>query len=252
MNADLQEHKPPLPPPSPAPPLQSQPACEDCKLDDRLILHNVARTPRSPPQRLCTSCVLQFYRKSICAECYEPYDVNRLTPPPSTAATTAAMTAGNGRLLWCMRCESWSHGGCPPSHVPKTPYICPPCRSPNNYRSFDLKKISRNKKRCENGEVKNQAIDKAKAKQLLGAARISAITVAKAASAVRVEAERKAKEAALARRRASEAIDHVVAVSVRLDDARRKVLSSTVTGPRAVNYSPVSLERNAGNAAPAL
>ncbi|KAK9735688.1 hypothetical protein RND81_04G220200 [Saponaria officinalis] len=219
--------------------LPSQFVCEDCKLDDRLILHNIARIPKSPPQRLCTSCVLLHYRKSICAECLEPYDANSLIPPPLTTATTT----GNNRLFSCMRCDNWSHSGCPRPHVPKTPYICPPCRLPN-FKYFDYRKPNKNKKRCENGDAKNQAIDKEASKQFLGAAKIAAVTVAKATAVVRFEAERKAKEAALARKRASEAIDHVVAVSVKVVDAKRKEMSSANSGPKAVNYTPVRLERN--------
>ncbi|KAL9234927.1 hypothetical protein vseg_009739 [Gypsophila vaccaria] len=233
MNSN--HHQPPpqqqqQPPPPPPPPTASdQPACEDCNADDQLILHNIILTPKSPPQKLCTSCVLRHYHKSICAQCFELYDASSLTPPPLTAAAT---TTGNNRLLSCMRCDNWSHPGCLRPHVPRTPYICPPCLSSSqNHKYFDCRK--------------GRKIEKDAARQLLGAARIAAITVGKAAGTARVEAERRAKEAALARKRAREAIDHVVAVAVKVESVKRREVS-TVTGPKSVNCVPVRLEKDGG------
>ncbi|KAK9673329.1 hypothetical protein RND81_12G160900 [Saponaria officinalis] len=230
MNNNLQ----PLPPP--------HSVCEDCNSDDQLILHNIIRTPKSPPQKLCTSCVLQHYHKSICAQCFELYDVNSLNPPPLTAAAT---TTGNNRLLSCMRCDNWSHPGCLRPHIPRTPYICPPCRLSPNYKYFDCRKPRKNDQSQENGGGKCSAIDKDASKQLLGAARIAAVTVAKAAATARMEAERRAKEAALARKRAREAIDHVVAVAVKVENVKRREIS-TATGLKSVNCVPVTLEKDGG------
>lgn len=77
---------------------------------------------------------------------------------------------------------------------------------------------------------------------LLLAAKISTMSMNKALALARTEAERKVGEAALARKRAKEAIDHVMSLSSRFSNVkqnRRDVLS--IPG---ANYAPVKAETN--------
>lgn len=85
------------------------------------------------------------------------------------------------------------------------------------------------------------------------AARIAAISMNKAVVLARVDVERKVKEAALARKRAKEAIDHVMAISARFGGNRRREIAPPaaveVPGPtpgvlKGPNVVPVKLEKN--------
>ncbi|KAH9608621.1 hypothetical protein KSS87_022759 [Heliosperma pusillum] len=129
---------------------------------------------------------------------------------------------GNNRLLPCIRCENWSHFACPGPKIPKSPYLCPPCMSPN-FRYYDW---SNNRRKGK------ESIEKDAAMQLLGAAKIAAITVAKAATIARVESERRVKDAALARKRAREAIDRVMAVA---DKVRSEGSGGIVSVPEPIS-----------------
>lgn len=110
-----------------------------------------------------------------------------------------------------------------PPNVPKSPYLCPPCSNPS-FKLFDFRKprkgqsnggdCSDTKKVPEEGE--GQAIDERAAKIFLAAARIAACSINKAAAVAKVDAERRVKEAAVARKRAKEAIDHVMGLSARM------------------------------------
>lgn len=78
----------------------------------------------------------------------------------------------------------------------------------------------------DNGEFR--VIDKKAAKILLAAARIAAVSMSKAAVAARVEAERRAKEAAITRKRAREALEHV-SYLVANEKLKKKEAVPTVT-----------------------
>lgn len=69
-----------------------------------------------------------------------------------------------------------------------------------------------------------RAIDKESAKSLVAAAKIAAATLSKAASGARTEAERRAKDAALARKKAREALERVAFLS--LKEKEREVKAS--------------------------
>lgn len=72
-----------------------------------------------------------------------------------------------------------------------------------------------------------RVIDKDSAKVLVAAARIAAATMSKAAHTTRIEAERRVKEAALAKKRAREALERVAFLSLK---EKEKELKVTVSG----------------------
>ncbi|KAK4802854.1 hypothetical protein SAY86_001057 [Trapa natans] len=70
-----------------------------------------------------------------------------------------------------------------------------------------------------------RVIDKDSAKVLVAAARIAAATMSKAAHTARIEAERRVKEAALARKRAREALERVAYLSLKEEELKMTVNS---------------------------
>lgn len=70
-----------------------------------------------------------------------------------------------------------------------------------------------------------RVIDKKAARVLLCAARIAAVSMSKAVLVARAEAERRVREAALSRKRAREALEHVVAVATK-EKAKRNEVSA--------------------------
>lgn len=72
-----------------------------------------------------------------------------------------------------------------------------------------------------------RAIDKESARALVAAARIAAATMNRAAQTARIEAERRVKEAASARKRAREALERVALLSLKEKERELKV---TVNG----------------------
>lgn len=81
------------------------------------------------------------------------------------------------------------------------------------------------------GNEESRVVDMKAAKVLLAAAKIAAGTVNKAASAARVEAERRAKEAAFTRKRAREALEHVAYLTARDKLKKKDVLQLPSNGP---------------------
>jgi len=185
--------------------------CDHCGYDDRWVLHNVRL--RGKYLKLCTSCVLKLHPTSFCPTCFCLHEPSAI-PSSSTSIN---------KTLTCFKCSSLSHLTCVPPNVPKSPYLCPPCSNPS-FKFFDFQKprkgqsnggdCSDSKKVPEEGD--GQAIDERAAKIFLAAARIAASSMNKAAAVAKVDAERRVKEAAVARKRAKEAIDHVMALSARM------------------------------------
>lgn len=75
--------------------------------------------------------------------------------------------------------------------------------------------------------LSRRAMDKESARALVAAARIAAATMSKAAHTARIEAERRVKEAALARKRAREALERVASLSLK---EKERELKMTVNG----------------------
>ncbi|XP_016512251.1 uncharacterized protein LOC107829290 [Nicotiana tabacum] len=186
----------------PVAPLPVPTACGNCGVEERCFLHHVRH--RGIFRRLCTNCVLRLNTQSFCPTCLLVYDPS---PPPSSSS--------NG-LVSCQKCYSLSHNSCVGLNPPH-PYVCPLCVNPNS-PVFTLKKGN-----DVVGVVNEDAmvIDKQAARVLLTAARIAAGTMNKAAVAAKVEAERRAKDAAFTRKRAREALDHVAYLDAR-DKMKKK------------------------------
>ncbi|KAL9248444.1 hypothetical protein AKJ16_DCAP00546, partial [Drosera capensis] len=204
-------------------------SCSNCYIDDRFLLHNVRL--RGTHRRLCTSCVLKLHPCSFCPHCFLIFDNNNPQIPQPNIA--------NRGILRCLKCPSESHSNCVPAHVPKSPFLCPPCSNPT-FKFFDLRG---GKSNGGDGEV---GIDERAAKVLVAAARIAADSMRKAAGLARVEAERRVKEAAVARKRAREALERIVQLSAR--EGERGIRNGVSEGVRHVDGSVMengSREKNA-------
>ncbi|XP_062081735.1 uncharacterized protein LOC133788318 [Humulus lupulus] len=194
--------------------------CGNCGSPNRWVLHHVRI--RGIHRRLCTTCVLRLHPSLFCPGCFQFYDSNNV-PPPS-------------KRLTCSKCSSFTHSHCaqPPTAPPTSSasasssssasYLCPACASPN-FNFFDI------------DSEPNRAIDKRLALVLLCAAKISAASMTKAVIVARAEAERRVREAALARKRAKEALDNLaILFHSRGDKAMRKDVvgegSAEVSGSR--------------------
>uniref|UniRef100_A0A7C9AEN7 Uncharacterized protein n=1 Tax=Opuntia streptacantha TaxID=393608 RepID=A0A7C9AEN7_OPUST len=224
--------------------------CRNCHSDDHWILHNVKH--RGVFKEICTSCVLKLHPASFCPTCFSLHDPNSLNPIPSSISG-----AGGGRTLTCFKCSSLSHSTCVPPNVPKSPYLCPPCSNPS-FKFFDIRKSSTksdqnqsdggdgSKSAAKVPEVGQKVLDERAAKVLLAAARIAAISMNKAAAVARENAERRVRDAALARKRAKEAIEHVMALSARFSGNKRRETAAVEAPPVpvAAKAPNVKLEKN--------
>ncbi|GLT38558.1 hypothetical protein SLA2020_128000 [Shorea laevis] len=151
--------------------------CSSCGVSTLHFLHHVCH--RGIQRLLCTSCVLRFHPTSFCPGCFTFYD--GVLPHPS-------------KRISCSKCASFTHTHCAATS-PLSPYICPPCKN----SSFSFHQSNR--------------IDKRQAIVLLCALRISMSSMNKSTASAKEEAERKVREAVVARVRAREALEHLVWVS---------------------------------------
>ncbi|WCJ26846.1 hypothetical protein M5689_008634 [Euphorbia peplus] len=161
--------------------------CLNCGTKDSYIIHNVRL--RGIYRRLCTACVLRLHPGSFCPYCFTFYD--SVLPPPS-------------KRLPCSSCSSHTHTHCVPNHPPTAAFLCPPCADPG----FNFVNLDR---------TKTRVIDKEMAGVLLCAAKIAACSMAKAEVVARGDAEKRVKEAAVCRKRAREALEHVALVARRME-----------------------------------
>ncbi|KAJ8529665.1 hypothetical protein K7X08_036500 [Anisodus acutangulus] len=182
--------------------------CGNCSVEERWFLHNVRH--RGIFRLLCTNCVLRLHTQAFCPTCYFVYNPNP-PPPPSQ----------NG-LVSCVKCYSFSHNSCVGPNPPH-PYLCPLCVNPNTVL-FNLKKGKDVGLDSNEVDRNSRVVDRNASKVLLTAAKIAAGTVNKAALAARVEAERRAKEAAFTRKRAREALEHVAYLTAKDKMKKKDVL----------------------------
>ncbi|GLT88458.1 hypothetical protein SLE2022_064840 [Rubroshorea leprosula] len=152
--------------------------CSNCCVSTLHFLHHVCH--RGIQRLLCTSCVLRFHPTSFCPSCFTFYDA--VLPHPS-------------KRISCSKCASFTHTHCAATS-PLSPYICPPCKN-SSFSFFH----------------QSDRIDKRQAIVLLCASRIAMSSMTKSTASARKEAERKVREAAVARMRAREALEHLVWVS---------------------------------------
>jgi hypothetical protein len=161
-----------------------------------LLLHHVRL--RGIDRVLCTSCVLRLHPSSFCPLCFVYFDA----PPIQNNPTT----------LPCSKCSSLAHSRCLPTAAttPSASYICPPCSNPN-FSFFDLDEMQ-------------DFMDLKLSSVLLCAARIASASMNRAVIVARAEADRKVREALLAKKRAHEALEHLAAmVEAREKNSRRKI-----------------------------
>ncbi|CAL1365648.1 unnamed protein product [Linum trigynum] len=160
--------------------------CDNCATRSPWLLHHVRL--RRMLRRLCTSCVLRLHPSSFCPICFSIHGVKQPDREP-------------GELLRCSNCASLTHSRCAPSHpLPPFPFLCPPCSDPT-FSFFSPPPGPR------------VSIDAKMATALLCAAKIAASSMAEAVRAAEEEAGRRAKEAAVCRKRVKEALDKVSAVA---------------------------------------
>ncbi|KAL6008839.1 hypothetical protein ACLOJK_022065 [Asimina triloba] len=152
-----------------------------CGSSDHL-LHSIRH--RGAFLRLCTACVLRFHLGSFCPVCLHLFDRS----PPSNS-------------IQCSKCPSFSHSACV-RRATAPSYVCSCCVNPN-YLVIDFR-----------------ALDLKSAKALVAAAQIASLSMSRAAAAARFEAERKARESAVARKRAKEALDRVTLVALRRKESQ--------------------------------
>ncbi|GKB23855.1 hypothetical protein Tco_0863256 [Tanacetum coccineum] len=168
--------------------------CGQCGVEERKLLHNVRL--RGNFRRLCTTCVLRLHSQCFCPSCLGVFD---RTPPDDAVV--------------CYKCYSSSHPTCISLSVQSTgsitsargPTPCASCLNP----SLLVLNLNRGQNDNKDGGG-GRCIDKEAARLLLCAGKIAANSMSKAEVAAGMEADRRAKEAAFTKKRAREALDHVV------------------------------------------
>ncbi|GAV68474.1 hypothetical protein CFOL_v3_11977 [Cephalotus follicularis] len=163
--------------------------CSNCGTHNKWVIHNVRL--RGIHRRLCTSCVLRLHPSSFCPSCFLFYESN--PPHPS-------------KRISCSNCSSFTHTHCASSSA--SPFLCPPCSDPS-FTFFDVPQD-------------NPSFDNKLALVLLCAAKIASASMGKAVIVARAEAERRVREAALARKRAREALEHVFFLDSKAREKARK------------------------------
>ncbi|RWW21391.1 hypothetical protein BHE74_00026973 [Ensete ventricosum] len=151
---------------------------DGCGTRDPWPLHHVRH--RTVFCRLCTSCVLRYHPGSFCTSCFD-----------------LLLDGGTSPVVRCSGCPAIAHSVCLPN--PAASFVCPSCSDLDGSPYFSL-----------GGE---KSIDLKSAKVLLAAAKLAAVSMGRAASSTRADAERKVREAAVARKRAREALEKVLLLS---------------------------------------
>ncbi|MED6183442.1 hypothetical protein PIB30_037955 [Stylosanthes scabra] len=169
-------------PPSPSSPSSS---CNTCgaSMSRWTFLHSLSY--RANSRRYCTNCLLKNHHGLFCPICFQVYEES-LSP--------------HLRLI-CLRCPAIAHRSCVTSDGGKpsaSTFKCPACSDP---------KFSYFRPMLEGEEL-----DTKSALVLVAAAQISAESLSKAAAASRLDAERRAMDAAAAKNRAREALDRLARI----------------------------------------
>uniref|UniRef100_A0A1D1XKM8 Transcription factor bHLH131 n=1 Tax=Anthurium amnicola TaxID=1678845 RepID=A0A1D1XKM8_9ARAE len=205
---------------------------EGCVAWDPWPVHHIRH--RGSLCRLCTSCVLRYHPGSFCPKCFELVDSpgGRLSPqqPPG--------------IVHCNSCPSVCHAACLSDADKAASYVCPSCANPSGYSYFpvdcdrdgdgDASGSPSKKVRVADGgggEEKLQAegqrhrtVDRESAKVLLCAARLASASMNRAVAFARSEAERKAKDAVVARKKAKEMLEKALTAAKREREKRQDVL----------------------------
>ncbi|KAK9070910.1 hypothetical protein SSX86_009478 [Deinandra increscens subsp. villosa] len=158
--------------------------CSQCGLPDRKILHHVRLSGTF--RRLCTTCVLRLHPKSFCPSCLTVY--HRCSPPD--------------HAFVCHKCHSSSHPTCMTSPSVSARSPCSACSNPNAL-VFDVFDVF-------DPQPPGRGIGLSAARLLVAAAEISWMSMSKAEGAAVTEAEWRAKEASEWKKKAKDAVNHVV------------------------------------------
>ncbi|EOA36734.1 hypothetical protein CARUB_v10012528mg [Capsella rubella] len=159
--------------------------CDDCGSRDSWVIHTVRL--RGTLRFFCTHCLLRNHPTSFCPSCFAFYDSS---PPHPSRRVTCSNS----------KCHSLTHIQCAGDAKPASSYLCPPCRNPTSFSFFRLIVDGNG---C-------RSVDKTLSEAFLCAAKIAASSMNKAVIAAKCDADRRGREAALARKRAREALEHVV------------------------------------------
>ncbi|GKU96092.1 hypothetical protein SLEP1_g9369 [Rubroshorea leprosula] len=188
--------------------------CGSCNAKDVVFLHNIRQ--RGIFRRFCTNCVLKSHLGLFCPICLEVFS----EPPPA-----------HQRLI-CFKCPAICHRTCPSQFSNSSAFICPTCYNPG-FNFFNVNPDNRSKPGPVHELGKDEGlrfIEKEASKALLAAAKLSAVSMTKAAANLRMDAERKVKEAALARKRARDALERLAffAAKENVENGREK---GPINGP---------------------
>ncbi|KAJ6808750.1 skin secretory protein xP2 [Iris pallida] len=181
-------------------------AGDGCLARDPWPLHHVRH--RGVFSRLCTSCVLKCHPGSFCCLCFAVLDPSAFPQPEALSAPAP--------IVHCSKCPSVTHLSCLPNPDLASQFVCPCCEHQDGFSFFAVEE-HRGRRR----------ITMAAARVLLAAARLAAGSMSRAVAAARGEVERKAKEAAVARKRARDMLETAVAVARR--ERARRTLETAVT-----------------------
>ncbi|GAV78529.1 hypothetical protein CFOL_v3_21995 [Cephalotus follicularis] len=195
---------------------QQQSECGLCCREDRWLLHSLRH--RGSYRKLCTNCVLNNHQGLFCPICLQVFDDD--PPPPHLR-------------LMCLRCPSISHLSCVSSSSAAN-FTCPPCSNPH----FSFFSVNHGR----SNDKDTRFIDKDSANALVAAAKIAAASMTKAATLARVEAERRVKEAAFAKKRAREALERLLYLG-----AKEKEKDSKFKPSVAVTEQKVKSRRTGSN-----
>ncbi|XP_071723677.1 uncharacterized protein [Rutidosis leptorrhynchoides] len=155
-------------------------ANQKSQVDDesRWILHNIHH--KAAFCLLCTNCVLKNNADAFCPICLEVYDEGRCPPPPLR--------------LMCLKCPSISHSSC--ITTTDSGFTCPTCSNPD----FLFFKFGRH---SHDAEDTRRLVDKNSSKALVAAAKVASMSMNRAATQARFEAQKRVKDAIMAKKKAS-------------------------------------------------
>ncbi|KAI3993256.1 hypothetical protein MKX01_009999 [Papaver californicum] len=187
--------------------------CNDCHSKKKWVLHNIRH--RGDFRKFCTSCALKIHPGLFCPNCFQVYET-------SNHSSSVPITINN--RVMCLKCPSVVHLDCISKDIVNR-YVCPTCLNPN----FDFLDSG---KSLNDSSPSSCVIDLNKAKVFLAAATISSMSMERAAFTLRVEAEKRVKEAALARKIAKQVLENLNVVA--LEDKEKKDMNMEVGGLSSV------------------
>ncbi|XP_026660667.1 uncharacterized protein LOC120103982 [Phoenix dactylifera] len=204
---------------------------DGCDARNPWPLHNVRH--RGVFCRLCTSCVLRYHHGSFCSTCFDVLE--------GAAATACGgdTSPADRPVVQCSKCPSVSHLACLSAPELAAQFVCPSCKNLDGFSYFP---VSTREETASEGERPSDGsrntIDSSNAKALLAAAQFAAASMSRAAAAARAEAERKVKEAVMARKRAREMLETACVVSKREKEKEVKVELGTALVSKPEEVEP--------------